>query len=48
MDKPTEQPELDCGITISTITDVDIETVETTSGEVELKLKILMVVISLL
>ena len=31
MDKPTVQPELDWNITVSTIADSDIETVETAS-----------------
>ena len=34
MDKPTAKLQLDCGITISTITDSDIETVETASAHV--------------
>ena len=35
MDKPTEQPEMDYGITVSIITGSDIETVETDSVKVD-------------
>ena len=35
MYKPTEQPELDCGITICTVTDSDVETLETASVQAD-------------
>ena len=35
IDKHTEQPEMGCGITVSTVTNSDIETVETAPVQVE-------------
>ena len=49
MGKPTMQTKLDCDITINTIVDSDIETVETASVHaVSLKLNILIILILLL